>query len=295
MREPHPLSLLAVGFALATALFLGGQCPALAATAPEPLIPIVGPPMRFVHVVSAAPQCQPNCPEWISAEGPIAVGTAQTFEHFLATLGRRNLPVLISSQGGSVGDAMAIGRTIRARKMAVIVARTELQPCASGQAHCDATPGVAALPKSICLSACPVVLAGGIERYVSGFAAIGVHQIRVGPRTMVRRMYEVHYRIVDGEKQEISRELTSEHTFTVAPTAVDLNALDTLIAKYFAEMGINDSIFKAMLATPPSGIDLLTNAELANSHLATQWLLDAPFSSSSADGKGGLNATPAPH
>jgi len=48
-----------------------------------------------------------------------------------------------------------------------------------------------------------------------------------------------------------------------------------------------------MLATPPTGIDLLTNAELASSRLATQWLLDEPFSS--ANGTGGLNATPAPH
>jgi hypothetical protein len=281
----------AVHFALAAGVSLFCQGLAFAAT-PEPLIPITGPPMRFVHVVSAAPGCAPNCPEWISAEGAITVGTGAMFQRFIGGLGGRRLPVLISSRGGSVEDAMAIGRLIRARRMAVAVARTELQPCPSGQAQCALTPGVAALAQSICLSACPVVLAGGTERYVSGLSAVGVHQVRMGIRTTLRRMYRVQYRIVNGEKQEISRELISEQRSSAAPTSVDLSAEDASVGRYMAEMGIGDSILKAMLATPPSGIDFLTNAELANSRLATQWLLAPPFASAGGL-EGAQTSTPA--
>ncbi|TGT50271.1 hypothetical protein EN809_040095, partial [Mesorhizobium sp. M2E.F.Ca.ET.166.01.1.1] len=33
--------------------------------------PDLGPPMRFAVVRSSAPGCEPNCPEWIAAEGTI--------------------------------------------------------------------------------------------------------------------------------------------------------------------------------------------------------------------------------
>ncbi|TIT97889.1 MAG: hypothetical protein E5W55_07925, partial [Mesorhizobium sp.] len=37
--------------------------------------PDLGPTMRFAVVRSSAPGCEPNCPEWISAEGTIEAGT----------------------------------------------------------------------------------------------------------------------------------------------------------------------------------------------------------------------------
>ena len=89
--------------------------------------PTMETPMRILRVRSSDPACQPDCPEWIAAEGKIEVGTAQAF----AGLGGRRLPVLVNSPGGSVADAMAMGRLIRARGLAVAVARTVLEPGAS--------------------------------------------------------------------------------------------------------------------------------------------------------------------
>jgi hypothetical protein len=247
-------------------------------------------PMQFVHVVSAEPSCQPNCPEWISAEGQIMIGTAQTFARFIAGLGGRRLPILISSPGGSMPDAMAMGRLIRARHLAVAVARTEMSPCPANQPKCAPSRGLARLASSICMSACPAVLAGGVERYVSGVSPIGVHQIKLGPKTVVRRLYQVQYRIVDGKKQEISRTLMSQQQSTVATTSLDLSTADSSVAKYLAEMGVGDSIIKSMLLTPSSTIDLLSNAELIGSRLATLWMLDSPFAST--DGPDGLAGAP---
>ena len=107
--------------------------------------------MRFVRVVSAAASCQPNCPEWVSAEGQIDVGTAQVFARFIAGLGGRRLPILISSPGGSTSDAMAMGRLIRAQHLVVAVARTNLSPCPNGVANCSPTPGAATAYGAYCI------------------------------------------------------------------------------------------------------------------------------------------------
>src|ERR1700676_3663036 len=62
--------------------------------------------------------------------------------------------VVLNSPGGSVADALAMGRLIRDRKFA-----TEVE---AGKT---------------CASSCPLVFAGGVERRVGDKAAIGVHQV----------------------------------------------------------------------------------------------------------------------
>lgn len=91
-------------------------------------------------------------------EGTIAPGDsdrlAETLERQEVTLAR------LDSPGGSVRDALAIGRHLRAAGIA-----TEVPDGA------------------ICLSACPYVLAGGTTRRVSAGAAVGVHQHYFGENT----------------------------------------------------------------------------------------------------------------
>ena len=184
---------------------------------PLPAGMIAGTPIRFVRVVSAATNCQPDCPEWVSAEGDITAGSAQTFARFMSELGGRRLPILINSRGGSNVDAIAMGRLIRALRLVVSVAHTDLSPCPAAAPDCSLTPGAATAPGARCLSACTLVLAGGVERFVNGRSGVGVHQVRLGPKTMVMRHYLVQYRIVDGKKEEISRSLTSQDQYTVNP------------------------------------------------------------------------------
>ena len=61
--------------------------------------------------------------------------------------------VVLNSPGGSVGDALAMGRLIRESKLA-----TEVE---AGK---------------FCASSCPLVFVGGVERR-GDKAAIGVHQV----------------------------------------------------------------------------------------------------------------------
>ena len=122
------------------------------------------PPMRFVRVTSADPACKPNCPEWLSAEGRIEPGTAAVFADAIAKLKGRRLPILIDSPGGSVADAAAMGELIRAKGLAVAVARTLITNCPEAAPKCPDGPGKAITGGAICASACVLVLAGGVER-----------------------------------------------------------------------------------------------------------------------------------
>src|SRR6188474_216932 len=77
----------------------------------------VAPPMIFAIVRSGVTGCEPNCPQWISAEGQIMPGSAGQFRKILKQAGKQRLPVVITSQGGDVEAALAIGNLIRERKL----------------------------------------------------------------------------------------------------------------------------------------------------------------------------------
>lgn len=88
------------------------------------------------------------------ASGTITPGI---FQNFAAEIGKRGdyiKTVVLNSPGGSVTDAIAMGRLIREKKFA-----TEVE---AGK---------------YCASSCPLVFAGGIERKAGDKAAIGVHQV----------------------------------------------------------------------------------------------------------------------
>ena len=190
--------------------------------------------MRFYRVVSDDPRCAPNCPEWIAAEGKIEPGTAAAFQDFIAGLNGRRLPIFISSPGGSTNDAMAMGRLIRAKRLAVAVASTTIDACAgAGPAACGPTKGSADAYRAYCASACSFVLAGGVERYASPLSRIGVHQtVTYLTQTRIVQRYKVYYRVVGGQKEEISREFIDEKRTQTTTTQTALPATENAIAAY---------------------------------------------------------------
>jgi hypothetical protein len=110
--------------------------------------------LEFTEAVEGLPEGA------VLVNGTIADGDAERFADWLQQ--RPDLPVSIAlnSPGGSVSDALAIGRLIRDRDLPVVIA--------SG---------------AVCFSACPYVLAGGRERAVSKTAFVGVHQHYFGENT----------------------------------------------------------------------------------------------------------------
>ena len=162
--------------------------------------------MRFVVVRSSAPGCEPNCPEWISAEGAIAAGTPALLKRTLKTLGRRKLPIIVNSPGGNVDAALQLGRIIRKNKLDIAIGKTEFSDCWPGMTDCRANDGKGAAyfgtatdGGAMCNSACPLMFAGGVRRVVGSWAYLGVHQITT-TYFPTKRQYRTTYRVSCGAK-----------------------------------------------------------------------------------------------
>jgi hypothetical protein len=87
------------------------------------------------------------------ATGMIYIGAFDAFRAEIEKRGGYVKTVVLNSTGGSVQDAIAIGRLIRERKFATAVENG-----------------------GYCASSCPLVFAGGAERRAGDKAVIGVHQ-----------------------------------------------------------------------------------------------------------------------
>jgi hypothetical protein len=76
---------------------------------------------------------------------------------------------------------MAAGRLIRERGLDVAVARTRFVGCAPEAKGCAADNGafigVAVDPEGECGSSCPLMLAGGVRRFVGPNARLTIHQM----------------------------------------------------------------------------------------------------------------------
>jgi hypothetical protein len=90
----------------------------------------------------------------LMATGTITPGISEAFAAEVGKRGNYIKTVVLNSPGGSVTDALAMGRLIRERKFA-----TEVE---AGK---------------YCASSCTLVFAGGVERRAGDKAAIGVHQV----------------------------------------------------------------------------------------------------------------------
>ncbi len=205
--------------------------------------------MRIVRVTSSDPACEPNCPEWISAEGRITPGTAGAFRKAILDLGGRRLPVLISSHGGSLGDALRMGELIRERRLAVAVARTLIANCPERAPACPAARGQAITGGAFCASACPLILAAGVERLVGPVPMVGVHQIT-----------------------EVLKEKEGLAHLTTIKKIYEPGYADAAVQAYLAAMGVGEPVMTLLRKTPASSIRWLSLPEIAELHLATEAL-----------------------
>jgi hypothetical protein len=228
--------------------------------------------MQFAVVRGSSPLCEPNCPEWIWAEGEIGPDTAKRFKKFLKTVGKRKLPVIIQSPGGHVDAALAMGRMIRARKLDVAVGYTTFLSCAPRQKKCDAEKaggykGIAAMGLAYCNSACPFVLAGGTNRLVGAWAHLGVHQITT---TMVKEkiLYRTTTRVVNGKKV-VSKKVVSRKKAGSYETTKMGKALRRKLETYLAEMGVSTDLLEPINKTPASEVLRLDQSQMLALKLIT--------------------------
>ena len=125
-------------------------------------------PMRFNWVT-----CEPNC-GWVSAVGIVTGDSPKDFEEFAKGRDLSGATLVLDSSGGSVNDAITLGRRFRGLNM-----RTTVGITFRGHGQGDRA---SVAPDAYCESMCVFLLLGGTTRYVPERAHVRVHQIWMGDR-----------------------------------------------------------------------------------------------------------------
>jgi hypothetical protein len=198
-------------------------------------------PMRFTWV-----GCEPGCRGWFTAVGIVTGDTPKDFDEFAKTQDLGDATVVLDSSGGSVNDAIAMGRRWRKLGLRTTVGATVELLSSSGVMR----PAV--LPQAYCESMCVFLLLSGKTRYVPEEAHVRVHQIWMGDRA-------------DDPK-------------AASYTAQDLMIVQRdvgRLAKYAIEMGGSGDLLSLSLSVPPwEDLHRLTADELKLSNLVTTYHVD---------------------
>ncbi len=268
MKPVLAVALAAIGFTLFAAAFSA----AAAEEAPEK---VPAREMVFSIVRTSNTACEPDCPEWIAADGDITDKTAKAFETILKTVGERKLPLLVNSYGGRVDVAMTIGRLIRERDITVEVARTDYPRCEPWDEKCepdfeDGTfYGYGNATFGVCNSACPILLGGGVRRIASPFARVGVHQI-VTTREKFRSRYKVYKKTLSSGEVVTKRELVERKKIGTVRSTELRDSLRRDLANYLTAMDVKPALIDLMLSTPPEDIRYLSLEELKSLGVVTE-------------------------
>ncbi len=126
--------------------------------------------MRFSWVA-----CEPNCRGWVSAVGIVTSESPEDFDEFAHGRHLDGATVVLDSSGGSVNDAIALGRRWRGLGLMTTVGTTIENRTAQGD-----RAGI--IPDAYCESMCVFLLLSGKTRYVPDGAHVRVHQIWMGDR-----------------------------------------------------------------------------------------------------------------
>src|SRR6266700_5712471 len=199
-------------------------------------------PMKFSWVA-----CQPNCRGWISAVGIVSAETPSDFDAFARDHQLKGETVVLDSSGGSVNDAIALGRRFRALEMFTTVGVSVLTPSARGErAHVS--------PEVYCESMCVFLLLSGKSRYVPEQAHVRVHQIWMDDR--------------------------ADNARAASYSADDLRIVERDIgrlAKYTFDMGGTGDLLALSLNVPPwADLHELSREELRLTNLVTTDMVAQP-------------------
>ncbi|WP_213770456.1 hypothetical protein [Bradyrhizobium sp. dw_78] len=127
-------------------------------------------PMRFSWVA-----CEPHCRGWISAVGIVTQDSPKEFDDFARGRHLAGATLVLDSSGGSVNDAIALGRRWRGLGLLTTVGTSVLDHTAQGERG-------SIMPDAYCESMCVFLLLSGKTRYVPEGAHVRVHQIWMGDR-----------------------------------------------------------------------------------------------------------------
>ena len=192
-------------------------------------------PMKFSWV-----SCDGNCRGWVSAVGIVTADTPGDFDDFAQTRNLAGATIVLDSSGGSVNDAIALGRHFRELGMRTTVGTSVVHHSAKGDLG-------SVVPEAYCESMCVFMLLSGTTRYVPQQAHVRVHQIWMGDR--------------------------ADDAKAASYSAQDLMIVERdvgRLAKYTFDMGGAGDLLSLALSVPPwEELHELTPDELRLTHIVT--------------------------
>lgn len=132
-------------------------------------------PMTFTWYGARPDACEPDCRDWIAAVGVVTNDTPKQFAAFASDRKVAGATVVLDSSGGSVLDAIALGRRWRELGIHTTVGAVVEHSGANGLER-------EVVPDAYCESMCVFLLLAGQTRYVPAGAHVRVHQIWMGDR-----------------------------------------------------------------------------------------------------------------
>ena len=191
--------------------------------------------MRFSWIA-----CEPDCRGWISAVGIVTSESPEDFDEFARGRHLGGATVVLDSSGGSVNDAIALGRRWRDLGLTTTVGISVENHAAQGDQ-------ASVIPDAYCESMCVFLLLSGKTRYVPNGAHIRVHQIWMGDR--------------------------ADDANAASYTAQDLMIVERdvgRLAKYTFDMGGAGDLLSLSLSVPPwEDLHELSREELRLTNLVT--------------------------
>lgn len=192
-------------------------------------------PMKFNWVA-----CEPNCRGWVSAVGVVTSDSPADFDRFARGRDLDGATVVLDSSGGSVNDAITLGRRWRDLGLLTTVGT-------SIETHTAQGDRASIMPDAYCESMCVFLLLSGKTRYVPDGAHVRVHQIWMGDR--------------------------ADDAKAASYTAQDLMIVERdvgRLAKYTFDMGGAGDLLALSLSVPPwENLHELSRDELRLTNLIT--------------------------
>lgn len=197
-------------------------------------------PMTFTWHPAPKHSCVGDCRDWVEAVGVITSDTPALFEKIANGHDLSSATVVLNSGGGSVLDAIALGRVWRAAGLHTTVGHVVTSEGPNGKTR-------TIKPNAYCESMCVFLLLAGESRFIPNEAHVRVHQIWMGDRASDAKAAAYAAQDLMIVQRDVGR-----------------------LAKYTFDMGGTGDLLSLALSVPPwEPLHELTRAELRLSNLVT--------------------------
>lgn len=202
--------------------------------------------------LTSSPACGAQCAEFIVAQGEIRLGSLLHFLGKRRLAGDRDLPLIISSNGGIMDGAQFLAQALRLTKATVIVANASAtcihgakkNPCNPAD-KADGIQTFTLKAQGVCASACTLLFAGATKRIAATDARFGVH--RPGYVSHVNGSTQIK------TEQELERKMIDRYLYKVG--------------NIFAEFGVDSDLMRRAALTSSDKMDWLSLADASKYNL----------------------------